>query len=411
MALPLRHADRNLGSLVRAFTRNRLLPFAFGLSVALGLAELLLRLFSTITPDGAVFLFGAPCLPLKVPVAQVEAAIGRYEQDQNMVIRYDAALGWSPKPDSVSADGMYRYNAAGARIGESEPESSGHDGAVALFGDSTMHGTGVHWRDSIGARLQESWSGKKAVQNFALGAYGMDQALLRWRAVKEHARPSLVLFGFQAENVKRNGSIFRSLYTYETVDIPFSKPRFVQAGESLELVNSPTIPVAELASTLSQLGSSPLSKLDFFYQPSLYRDSLMYRSRLASFLAGAFLVNNRYVVAERERAVYAADGELGSLALRIMREFKKDVESSGARFMVVHLPRKVAVTAVASGRPLPYEDLLAAVREEFEMIDPLPNLEEAARSRGVDALYVDPWHYSGAGAEVVSQAIIAKQPS
>ena len=408
------HSSANIGEgrrgsqplweiVVKQQARGKLLQFSIGLVLSLGLAEVLLRALSVVTADGAVFLFRAPCPPLQIPVAQVQEALRRYESDPGLVIQYDAQLGWSPRPGSVSADGMYRYAQDGSRVGpDSEP--SGKTGkTVALFGDSTMHGTGVSWQDSIGARL--SATSAYNVKNFALGAYGMDQALLRWRAVKNEAKPAVVVFGFQAENVKRNGSIFRAFYTYETVDIPFSKPRFELAGDSLRPVNLPTLPVAEIVPVLRNFGSSPLREHDYFYKPELYKDSVLFRSRLAAFAFGAVLMNNQYVVSAKERATYAPDGDLGALALAIMRRFREEVEQSGARFVVVHLPRRVAVEAASNGSSVSYEQLLSAVRAEFGLIDPLPRMAEVARVQGAAKLYVDPWHYSGEGAQVVAEAL------
>ncbi len=384
-------------------SRGKLRTFGLGLAISLGLAEILLRLLSVVTPDGAVFLFRAPCPPLKIPVTQVEEALRRYETDPGFVIRYDAQLGWSPRPGGVSSDGMYQYALDGSRIGpDSEPHSAARQ-TVALFGDSTMHGTGVPWQDSIGARL--SANGDFSVKNFALGAYGMDQALLRWRAVKDEAKPSVVVFGFQAENVKRNGSIFRVFYTYETVDIPFSKPRFNLVGGALEPVNLPTLPVADIVPVLRNFAASPLRNQDYFYHPDLYRDSFLTRSRLVAFVLGALRMNNQYVVAAKERATYAPDGELASLALAIMRRFQQEVEETGAKFVVVHLPRRVAVEAASKGSPIAYEGLLSLVRNNFTLIDPLPRMAQLARDGEVSKLYVDPWHYSGEGAQTVAEAI------
>lgn len=385
--------------------RSRLLSFTIGLVLSLGLAEIVLRALSVITPDGAVFLFRAPCLPLKVPVAQVEEALRRYDSDSGLVIRYDERLGWSPRPGGVSADGMYRYAQDGSRIGPDQQGSSALKETVALFGDSTMHGTAVPWQDSIGAHLETLLGQQRDVKNFALGAYGMDQAFLRWRAIKDQVQPSVVVFGFQAENVKRNASIFRAFYTYETVDIPFSKPRFELRGTALEPINLPTLSPAEIGPTLRNFASSPLHQHDFFYQAELYQNSVIFQSRLVAFAFGAVRMNNRYVVASKERAAYSPQGELGTLALAIMRSFRDEVQQTGARFLVVHLPRRVAVEAALSGTPLAYEQLLSIVRGEFEIIDPLLQMVKIARDRGASSLYVDPWHYSKDGSHVVADAI------
>ena len=386
----------------------RLLPLMIGLLLALGITEAALRWLSVESPDGAISLFHAPCLPLKVPVKQVGEALRTYEADPHLVIQYDPQLGWSPRERSVSADGMYAYDSVGARAASPSAVRPESPEVVSLFGDSTMHGTGVPYADSIGAMLEQRWSGRRTVQNFAVGAYGMDQALLRWRVAHERAPARKVLFGFQAENVKRNGSIFRAFYTYETIDIPFSKPRFVEEQGVLHAINLPTLQPHELVPTLEAFSSSPLSPYEFFYQPRWYSPSPLYASRTLSFILSAIFLNNRYVVMAKEDRIYDPHGELGALALAIMRSFKEEVAATGGEFIVVHLPRRITVSQAVHDEAPRYGELLAQVKREFAVIDPLPSMVEVAAKEGAGELYVDPWHYSAKGAAIVAEAIAAK---
>lgn len=368
------------------------------------IVELLLRGASVTNSDGALFLFKAPCLPLQIPARSVEQALRRYD-DPTLVLRYDSQLGWAPRPGGVSSDGLYRYDDAGSRAPETPHPTQPEGHTISLFGDSTMHGTGVPYGDTIGAYLEENSVAACTVKNFAVGAYGMDQALLRWRAVHPHSPSQIVVFGFQAENVKRNGSIFRAFYTYESIDIPFSKPRFVLNEGRLVPVNLPTIPPQEVVAALKGDLYPSLREKDFFYNPSRYTDSALYRSRLVAFTLAALFMNNRYSVAARETEIYDSQGELGTLALAIMRTFRDEVEAAGARFVVVHLPRRFAVSAHLEGATLPYSQLLDRIKSEFTVVDPLERLTQVARQTGAQSLYTDPWHYSGTGARTVASAI------
>jgi hypothetical protein len=386
-------------------SRSKLSSLALGTIIAVAMVEFLLRGASITNSDGAIFLFKAPCLPLQIPTHSVEEALRRYHDDPSLVLRYDSTLGWAPRPGGVSSDGLYRYDAVGARAPETPHPEQREGHTISLFGDSTMHGTGVPYGDTIGAYLEENSVTTRSVRNFAVGAYGMDQALLRWRAVHTHSPSHVVVFGFQAENVKRNGSIFRAFYTYESIDIPFSKPRFVLKEESLAPVNLPTIPPQEVVAALKGELNPLLRKHDFFYNPAWYADSVLYHSRFVAFSLAALFMNNRYSVAAREREIYDAQGELGTLAVAIMRVFRDEVEAAGAQFVVVHLPRRFAVSASLEGAELPYSQLLDRVKSEFTVIDPLERLTQVARHDGAHSLYVDPWHYSGRGARVVASAI------
>ena len=56
-------------------------------------------------------------------------------------------------------------------------------------------------------------------------------------------------------------------------------------------------------------------------------------------------------------------------ARRIVERFAAEVEASGARFLVVHLPRREDFDARAEGRALWYAELLDALAVEYPVVE------------------------------------------
>jgi len=173
-------------------------------------------------------------------------------------------------------------------------------------------------------------------------------------------------------------------------------------------INLPTLQPQEIVPVLETFSASPLRPYEFFYQQRWYSPSPWYDSRALSFVLSALLLNNRYVVMRNEERIYDPHGELGALALLIMRSFKEEVVAAGGEFIVVHLPRRITVSQALRDESPRYGELLAQVKKEFSVIDPLPRMVEAAAKEGTAGLYVDPWHYSAKGAGIVAAAIAAE---
>ena len=73
---------------------------------------------------------------------------------------------------------------------------------------------------------------KKNVLNFGNGAYGPDQALLRFNEEIQKVRTQVVALGLTTENIARVVNIYRKFYLINTGH-PSTKPRFVFINRKL----------------------------------------------------------------------------------------------------------------------------------------------------------------------------------
>jgi len=107
---------------------------------------------------------------------------------------------------------------------------------LATFGDSFTHCDGVSheetWQTYLAQRIGEN------VLNFGNGAYGTDQAYLRFLEDYPQVRTPLVSLGVMPENINRLVSVYRKFY-YPKTGIPATKPRFLLKDGKLELLKNP----------------------------------------------------------------------------------------------------------------------------------------------------------------------------
>ncbi len=157
---------------------------------------------------------------------------------------------------------------------------------ITIFGDSFTHGNDVPFNDTWGVLLERQL-GKAGIHaevlNFGVGGYGMDQSLLRWRQTGYLYEPDVVIFGLQVENINRNVNLARTFYFREPV-IPFFNPRFVLEQGRLRPINTPTPPPEAIMRIVSHFDIWQNSKHEVWYDPGKYRDRLLFKSKLISFV-------------------------------------------------------------------------------------------------------------------------------
>ncbi len=108
---------------------------------------------------------------------------------------------------------------------------------VSLYGESFTYGSEVSDEEAWGNRLAAQLNAR--VDNFGVGGYGTDQAVIRYQLhTNDPAR--VVVLGVVTENLMRNVNQYRDLI-YASAGLGF-KPRFVlNATNGLELVPLPTV--------------------------------------------------------------------------------------------------------------------------------------------------------------------------
>ena len=196
--------------------------------------------------------------PYRLPVGNLDRQIKRYISEGPIAVHYDPVLGWSPKPNSTSEDGIYLLNSVGLRSAPTEYPLSPRDGTlrIAIFGDSFVMGDEVPFEQSWGYYLEiylKAAGIEAEVLNFGVGGYGMDQAFLRWKELGSKYSPQIVIFGFQPENVRRNVNLYRNFLSFKNEAI-FTKPRFILDDDSLELINVPTVPPERMVDLVAHFG-------------------------------------------------------------------------------------------------------------------------------------------------------------
>jgi len=391
-----------------------LLALSISLAVGLGLCEIVVRSLGHIDQDGNFLLRSRRIRPYSPPVASVEKQVASYLSADSFVA-YDPDLGWAPRPNAVSRNGLYHYNSVGLRVAEGSREYPLRPDPdvlrIAIFGDSFTHGDDVAYDSAWGTLLEELLRarGKRVeVLNFGVFAYGMDQAYQRWLKVGITFHPQVVILGFQAENVKRNVNILRPLLWWGA-EFPFSKPRFAIEGDRLRLLNVPAVEPQRVPEVLAHLQTWSLRDHEAFFHPRDYQPRFWSSSRFASLVVD--VISDRASRGREDAEFYSLQGEPGQVTLRIVKEFATSVIATGAKFLIVHLPTRETLAAMAQGQSLPYAELLQTIGREHTLLETTDAMLQKAGAGQLDALFVsaENGHYSRAGngvvADVVSRAL------
>ena len=188
------------------------------LILSLGLAvmgEAAVRVYGTTDDIGDFYVRSARIKPYHDGYPpRLDQKLDEYLSNASPWVRYDPDLGWAPSANGESPDGMFRYNDSGIRSDVADYSTVPQEGVlrIAILGESFTEGAEVPYLSTWGYYLErylnEAGIGAE-VLNFGVSAYGIDQAFLRWKKDGQRYTPDLVIYGFQAENAKRNLNLFR----------------------------------------------------------------------------------------------------------------------------------------------------------------------------------------------------------
>lgn len=370
-----------------------------------------MRLLTNTDVDGNVTFRSQRLRPYRVPVAHFQATLDAYSKSDSAIIQYDAEAGWAPVPGTTSHDAMYGYDSLGMRVargGLAPPPARGRP-RICLFGDSFMHGDDVPFEATLGHQLEmllRTSIPTADVINLGVPGYGMDQALLRFRRMAPDLTPDVVVFGFQAENVKRNVNLLRVFYYFRS-QLPFSKPRFVLDSEDdrLTLINVPALRPEEIPTVLRRIEEWPLLPFERFYDPDDYSSSSWSWSRTVS-VATSLLQPSGGADLDA-RTFYDPRYEPAALALAILREFADVADQLHSRFLIVHFPKREDLMRLRDGRELAYAELLQDIARQFIVVDSAPQLLEPHVS--LDRLFTNPrsGHYTSIANGRIASALAA----
>ena len=162
--------------------------------------------------------------------------LARVLADDLGYLTYSARVGWTIKPGGRGD--MYRANAQGIRA-DREFARLPPPGMlrIAAFGDSFTHGDEVANEDTWQEILMREHPAVEAM-NFGVGAYGLDQAFLRYQHDGADYGARVVLMGFMPENLFRHVNVYRPFYVPNS-GVALAKPRYELDQGRLVLLDNP----------------------------------------------------------------------------------------------------------------------------------------------------------------------------
>lgn len=313
---------------------SRLALMAFGSALGMVCVELGLRALTSTGPGGSLRIGRTLLAPIELQT--VEEARQVIQADDSYLVP-DPLLGWSLRPGGRDRKlKLYAANSLGLRSLPREDSPAPAPGVfrVLTVGDSFTHCDQVEYSRSWTHLLEQRLGERSEVLNGGVPGFGNDQALLRFRSLAPSLRPHLAIFGVILEDAFRNVNIFRTL-EYASTSFPFAKPRFVLAGESLRLINSPVIGAEDIPQVLRSLADHPLRPHEYWYLPALYDHDLLDTLRTYRYLRSRLIWRER---ARRVRAALAPDSEALRVTARIARTFCDEARALGIKPLVVILP-------------------------------------------------------------------------
>ena len=179
----------------------------------------------------------------------------------------------------------------------------------------------------------------------------------------------------------------------------FLKAEYVPCGSAHLLVCGPGGQTAS-AGRHDPIGVSPLSRFEEFLAPA----SLRWEAPLASRFLGALLAGLRTHRRQEVQDRVTAPGPRGlDLTERIVARLLSDVEEDGARLLLVFVPTPMDTRM----RRVPAREGLTRLAASLGVpfADPTPRFATAAREQGLDALYVDGFHCTRMGYDLVVDAV------
>ncbi len=314
-------------------------------------------------------------------------------------------LGWAHRPGwSIEED---RINLHGIRS-RREYDESPPPGVrrIAAFGDSYVYCGEVGVDDAWPTQIENGWAAE--VLNYGVGAYGLDQAFIRYQEEGRRLAPDTVILGFTRMIAPRMVGRYRRFQ--DPRDGPWFKPRFFLENGALRLLPPPVASregVAQLLanpSRVAEFGQGDDWYLRGMFESPLFRWSHAYR-----------LV---YYLAMRERrrrdphrAIFIGgqlnpESEAFALLVRVIEEFARQVRSSGAKPVLLLLPSESDVEQFRKVGNASYDMLRVRVQDTgVEIVDAAPAL--ASSPLPTAQLFAPGGHCSTAGNAVVASAVAA----
>lgn len=333
----------------------------------------------------------------------------RTGQPDEIALSFDADLGWAPTPGVPI--GAMAFDWSGCRL-SAEPlarERSPNSARVVCVGCSFTQGEEVADAETWAYDLDAA-SPRHEFANLAMGAYGLDQALLRYRRDGRHLEADEIWVGWLPSASLRLLTVWRPAERHWAKLARF-KPRFrLDASGGLIEVPNPVNSIKHMHKVMSSQEGF-LAAIDG-NDGWVSRSSVAYAPTGSHWLHGTGLGRMALTLHEhrdRDAAPWLLDenSEVFRLLLAVMGAFQDEAASSGARLRLLVLPDRPALQALANdGRGYWSKATEACERAGIEVIDCGAALIRAGAAEATNC-WAPGGHYSAQGHRVVAESLRA----
>ena len=181
-------------------------------------------------------------------------------QLQTPAMIFNSELGWDYPPNIVYeiSGNVYSHGSLGERININSYDTT----KIATYGDSFTYcaevGDADTWQTFLASKIQSN------VLNFGVGAFGTDQAFLKYHK-HDNIVPKVVILGIYPENINRIVNVYRPFYMYKEAN-GLTKPRFILDGAKTSLLPNPVAKTEDMVNLLNLQFVRNLGKFDRWYQ-------------------------------------------------------------------------------------------------------------------------------------------------
>lgn len=390
--------------------RKRLLALGLLLGSGLFMDQILLH-----CALGSGYLRGSRIAPFDPPIfypgQQVSLReIAAHVREQGLgdtPFLFDSELGWAPTPGHPIGEMEFDWAGARCSVSPLARERRTDLTRIICVGCSFTLGDEVE-DEQAWPYLLDAASARHEFANLGMGAYGLDQALLRYRRDGRPLQGDEVWLGWMPAASLRLVTMYRPAQRHWARMVRF-KPRFrITLAGDLRLIPNPVESIAHMHAVLSSQKKF-LEALDG-------NDAWVARSPLAYAPEGSHWLHftglGRVVLTlherrDREVAHWLNDeqSEVFRLLLAIVDAFREETASDGARLRLLVLPDRGALGDLAQGGRGYWETVTDAwERAGIEVIDcSAALLASGAAEEGRH--WAPGGHYSVEGNRVVAEAL------
>lgn len=356
--------------------------------------------------------FGISYAPLSASLSDEQRTRLRLRLDEYRTAgtfgSHHPTLGWTVPKANTTQD--FTSNSQGIRAKrEYTLEPAPDILRISAFGDSFTFGSEVLDRDTWEEQLGRS-DPRLEVLNFAVPAYGLDQAYLRYHTEGARFGSDIVVIGFMSENIRRNVNVFRPFYHRLYWSHLFTKPRFVVREAELVLLPNPlsTVSSYERLLTHDREVLAEIGHDDYFYRTHYHPSPFDWLRSVRLARMAWHAASTRWDGIFRADGMYNVHSEAFALTVKIFDAFYREALTHQSLPVILIYPDLGDLDRYHRQAPRRYEPLLDVFKAKgYRHIDVLDAFIQYDRRVKTEDLTVGTWgHLSPLGNKIVADALL-----